>query len=701
MKKSYLEESILLEDYNFLKKNAVSFFEEKEYNTSLKLIEYCAKIGYGFLFESRLNDSDLEQIIIQIALNELKFGEYSGNPKRIVLCDSFALDNRGLTQQYLNALIHLEYEILYVVTSDLYFNNGSDIINSIKKYAKGEYIIVKESTDYLEKARFLLETIDKFQPSKIFFHPSPWDITSILIGNSITRQCHKYFINITDDHYWLGASIIDTIIEFRNFGYQFTKYCRNIPGYKITLLPYYPIIQDESAFEGLSIDTHNKVVAVSGGNGYKFLGMKNAYVELVSNLLTKNDNLILLLVGAGVGGRVVKSLCHKKIQDRIHIMPSRKDIFQLVKRCDIYIASIPRAGGLMTQIAIKAGLPILNYAHKNMKTSHVKEVSPFHDLKVLDIEEKDDFIKVANRLIKDKKYRVEYASFTNDTLLCNEQFESGLEKIISGNEPFIENIIDNKHVQDDLEYYQKLAFEVENDYLRSYPSTRRKYSIEFKKKFGKNLFRDDKLFKEKRNTSNFLLRIKGAIKRRIKSSIRRFVIEKQINFNEVKFNKIGGGTKVSGSFIIKNPKYIKIGEHFSSLYNLRIEAWDNYADQRYLPEIIIGDNVSFNTDVHIGCINNVVIGDNVLFASRIYISDHSHGEITKQELDIPPSKRRLVSKGPVLIEDNVWIGEGVCILPNVTIGKNSIVGANSVVTKSFPPFSIIAGNPARMIKNLD
>ena len=53
------------------------------------------------------------------------------------------------------------------------------------------------------------------------------------------------------------------------------------------------------------------------------------------------------------------------------------------------------------------------------------------------------------------------------------------------------------------------------------------------------------------------------------------------------------------------------------------------------------------------------------------------------------------------IEDNVWIGEGVVILPNVIIGENSIIGANTVVTKDIPDDVIAAGNPARIIKRLD
>src|SRR5206468_2579984 len=146
--------------------------------------------------------------------------------------------------------------------------------------------------------------------------------------------------------------------------------------------------------------------------------------------------------------------------------------------------------------------------------------------------------------------------------------------------------------------------------------------------------------------------------------------------------------------------YISIGKNFFALYNLRLEAHDNYEGYKHTPELVIGDNVIINTDCHIGCINKVHIGNNVLFASRVYVSDHSHGNIETEALRLPPAIRPLVSKGPVIVKDNVWIGEGVCILPNVTIGENAIIGANSVVTKDVPANSVVVGIPARVIKQL-
>lgn len=74
--------------------------------------------------------------------------------------------------------------------------------------------------------------------------------------------------------------------------------------------------------------------------------------------------------------------------------------------------------------------------------------------------------------------------------------------------------------------------------------------------------------------------------------------------------------------------------------------------------------------------------------------------IIYNSLKTKPSLGDLYSKGAVVIRDNVWIGEGICIMPGVTIGKNSIFGANALITKSFPPFSVVAGVPAKdLIKN--
>lgn len=153
-------------------------------------------------------------------------------------------------------------------------------------------------------------------------------------------------------------------------------------------------------------------------------------------------------------------------------------------------------------------------------------------------------------------------------------------------------------------------------------------------------------------------------------------------------------------FDIRGYKYIQISRGFTSGVGCRIEAYP--LDKRKV--LFIGENVQINDYVHITAIESVVIGNNVLMASKIYISDCSHGSYSGNKVDSNPdsipSERALFSK-PVVINDNVWLGEFVSVLPGVTIGKGTVVGANSVVSKSLPENVIAVGSPAKPIKKFN
>jgi lipopolysaccharide O-acetyltransferase len=153
-------------------------------------------------------------------------------------------------------------------------------------------------------------------------------------------------------------------------------------------------------------------------------------------------------------------------------------------------------------------------------------------------------------------------------------------------------------------------------------------------------------------------------------------------------------------FELRGRQYIDFGINLTTGTGCRLEAFSESGETT----MHFGNNVQINDYVHICAMQNVSIGDNVLMASRIYISDNSHGYYKGDENDtspdIAPINRRYY-KSPVTVEDNVWIGEGVVILPGVTLGKGCIIGANSVVTKSIPSYVIAVGSPAKPIKQFD
>lgn len=150
---------------------------------------------------------------------------------------------------------------------------------------------------------------------------------------------------------------------------------------------------------------------------------------------------------------------------------------------------------------------------------------------------------------------------------------------------------------------------------------------------------------------------------------------------------------------IRGRKYIELGNRITTGVGLRLDAFPEKQIKKSC--IVIGDDVQINDYVHIAAISNVYIGNNVLIASKVFITDHNHGDYgannNHDSPDIPPILRPLRAR-PVIIEDNVWVGEFVSILPGVKIGRGSIIGAQSVVTKDIPPNVIAVGVPARVIK---
>lgn len=114
--------------------------------------------------------------------------------------------------------------------------------------------------------------------------------------------------------------------------------------------------------------------------------------------------------------------------------------------------------------------------------------------------------------------------------------------------------------------------------------------------------------------------------------------------------------------------------------------------------MLIGVNCNIGEYNHFTASNFVKIGDNVLTGRWVTISDNSHGHTDEESLKLPPLERPVVSKGPVIIGNNVWIGDKATILSGVNLGEGCVVAANSVVTKSFPPYSVIGGIPAKQLK---
>ncbi|MDB5005916.1 MAG: lacA 3 [Mucilaginibacter sp.] len=157
--------------------------------------------------------------------------------------------------------------------------------------------------------------------------------------------------------------------------------------------------------------------------------------------------------------------------------------------------------------------------------------------------------------------------------------------------------------------------------------------------------------------------------------------------------------KVGKKFIIVDPiwftpKYLTVGNNVTIRNNARIEGVFKYGVENYSPEIIIGNDVKIQQNLHLTCASIITIGNNTAIAANVTITDIDHGY---EDITLPPEKQPLKIT-PVNIGADCKIYNNAVLLPGTILGKHVIVGANSVVKGQFPDFCLIAGIPAKIIK---
>lgn len=163
-----------------------------------------------------------------------------------------------------------------------------------------------------------------------------------------------------------------------------------------------------------------------------------------------------------------------------------------------------------------------------------------------------------------------------------------------------------------------------------------------------------------------------------------------------------GARLIRRPIFLRGKKYLEYKHGLTTGYNCRIEMFNTGKGSD--KKLTIGKNCKMGDYVHIAAGESVKIGDNVLMGSKILISDLNHGNYSQvckySNPEVSPDKRPIHTR-PVVIGNNVWIGDNACILAGVTVGDGCIVGANSVVNKNVDEKCIVAGVPAKVIKKYD
>ena len=111
--------------------------------------------------------------------------------------------------------------------------------------------------------------------------------------------------------------------------------------------------------------------------------------------------------------------------------------------------------------------------------------------------------------------------------------------------------------------------------------------------------------------------------------------------------------------------------------------------------INLDDNVNIGMFSRIACINGITIGKNVLTGPHVFISDYNH---EYRDVSKPICEQGNNGTGKVVIGDDCWIGTNVVICGDVTIGKHVVIGAGAFINRDIPDFTVVVGNPAKVVK---
>lgn len=461
MKKLALPEvQSIFEKIKFL---AQKEFQDKNYELSLKNIETAADLAYTFNW--KYSDEELENLLIDIShsiIFETKpFIPIEGS---VVLYDVFALDNRGLTQQYLRALISWDVEILFVFEGED-LSSSKQILSEIKSYAKAEIFIVDSSLTKVEKIRSIYNKIIDFKPEKAFLHLHPSSVVAVSVWNALP-EVTRYQINLTDHAFWLGTKCIDYSLEFRDYGCTVSYEKRNLSKDKLLIQPYYPIL-DCKPFIGFPTQIPEDAIKIfTGGNYYKMYGKGGFFFKLLKTLFELSPKVVILLAGNGDDKPIKRFIAENKYENCLFLLGSRPDITHVFDKCDIYLSTYPITGGLMGQYAASLSKPILSYTSKDIACNFSEGFINWNcDLNFkITHTTLDSFKNEALKLIENKAYRVERGVENKKHVITESEFSQHLKKLVTSHKmdrPFENVIVDYNSFSD-------LYIEMENKYLKQF-----------------------------------------------------------------------------------------------------------------------------------------------------------------------------------------------------------------------------------------
>jgi glycosyltransferase involved in cell wall biosynthesis len=397
---------------------------------TLQFVRAAARTAY--IFNWVYADAELEDQVRGISQQLLPRVRIAAVKGHVVFYDCFALDNRGLTQQYLRALITAGYDVLFIFEREN-VSQSRAIRRELDECAQCQVYSVDHSLPPDQWMKATHSRICEFAPDKILMHLTPWAVEALAILHAVDGPT-KYQINLTDHAFWLGAEFLDYSLEFRDYGCTVSTQRRGLRADQLLLHPYYPITADVP-FQGFPPQAKGRVVILSGASFYKIYGRDDCFLRMAQRLLAENASAVLLFAGSGEGTRLPQFIAEHGLQDRFILIGERSDISQAIAHADIYLSTFPITGGLMSQLAAAHAKPILAFTTPDIPCNFVEGIVCHKASARVTCTTEADFFQEARRLVSDEVYRASRGKEMHEAMRSATDFNESIGVLESRRSP--------------------------------------------------------------------------------------------------------------------------------------------------------------------------------------------------------------------------------------------------------------------------
>lgn len=437
----HLSKRDIRQGYKGIKNMALKEIENGDYEKAMEYVTHCATLAqqFNWIYADLELETGLKEIGEKIILDVSD--EYISNENNVVLYDDFHT-TVILAAQYIGALIEAGKNVLYINTT---LPDNSDKQNKLVDYISIHYPTVKVLTipkiSKIERIQYIFKSILEYKPAKLILHLyAHSDIIPLLFR--LPKQITKYIINLADQTFWLGASAVDYVLEFRQFGVSVSQQRRSIKAGQQLLIPFYPIV-DDNPFQGFPKECYdpNKIIIFSGGDIYKVLDRKKTYWHLVKRILDTYPQVVFIFAtkADNIGLDLINSfISNNHYEGRFIYTKFRSDINEVFKHIDIYMGTCPASGSLMSQLAARNSIPILQYYYPGTPDDETEQAICYNEDFPISFNTEIGFMEEAEKLINDASYRKSQGKRLANGMITIEQFSAIVKESLCSNRTAIE-----------------------------------------------------------------------------------------------------------------------------------------------------------------------------------------------------------------------------------------------------------------------